>query len=278
MKSKLFNIVLILIIVIFAAIILSRHSSLFYILINFILSGTFLYIIYDYINSKLIMDNRSKQNNLNQNIKRVTNKNCNHNMNNRNMNNRNMNNRNMNNRNMNNHNMNNRNMNNSLNKNGYNYYNDYTNDQEISNLLNQINMENSNNPKNKNDEKYDYSIPDQTDKNKNGLNNNDTTPLYENLENLKYMNYYSGQGLNCAYDLQFSKDFSNFKDIYSLTGCNGDTKLANRMKFMSLKDKFAKENRAAFDRTSIQHLFTDELNIEEKRIWWENPDIYDSNM
>ena len=253
MKSKLFNIVLILIIVIFAAIILSRHSSLFYILINFILSGTFLYIIYDYINSKLIMDNRSKQNNLNQNIKRVTNKNCNHNMN-------------------------NRNMNNSLNKNGYNYYNDYTNDQEISNLLNQINMENSNNPKNKNDEKYDYSIPDQTDKNKNGLNNNDTTPLYENLENLKYMNYYSGQGLNCAYDLQFSKDFSNFKDIYSLTGCNGDTKLANRMKFMSLKDKFAKENRAAFDRTSIQHLFTDELNIEEKRIWWENPDIYDSNM
>jgi hypothetical protein len=250
MKAKLFNIVLILIIVIFAAIILSYHSSLFYILINFILSGTFLYIIYDYINSKLIMNDRNKQNNLIQNIRHNTNKNYNHNLN-------------------------KLNMNNNLNKNGYNYYNDYTNDQEISNLLNQINMENINNPKNKNDEKYDYSIPDQIDKNK---NNNDTTPLYENLENLKYMNYYSGQGLNCAYDLQFSKDFSNFKDIYSLTGCNGDTKLANRMKFMSLKDKFAKENRAAFNRTSIQHLFTDELNIEEKRIWWENPDIYDSNM
>lgn len=103
-------------------------------------------------------------------------------------------------------------------------------------------------------------------------------PLYENLEDLKWLNYYNAEGLNCAYDLGFSRDFSNFREMYHLMGCNGDTKLANRMKFQSLKNKAAMDNRARYDRTSSQPYFTDELAIEEKRIWWENPDVYDSVM
>ena len=253
MKDNLFYICLFLVIIIFLAILLSHNNILFQILINLILTGSFLYIIYDYIISKKKIDK--------QNFKKMYNlynrQNKDYKLNNYNLSNLNM---------MNNTRFNKKNIDKTHNLRETDTK--LLNDKEITKLINEINFDNIKSSKNQKDKSYDE------DSNL----SNDNTPIYDNLENLKRLNYYSSQGLDCAYDLQFNKDFSNFKDIYNLTGCNGDTKLANRMKFMSLKDKFAKENRAAYDRSSIQHLFTDELNIEEKRIWWENPDIYDSAM
>jgi len=259
MTDKLYYICLFLVLIIFLALILSDNNFLFQVLINLILSGSFLYIIYDYIISKKNIDQKNKQAhyemyNVNLNNRKYSDSKRNRyalgNLGNLNQ--------------LSNlSNLNNAKQLNNLSKNKKQIHK--KNDQEINSLLNEIN----------NEKETENELDFENEKNQ-IINNN--TPMYENLENLKRLNYYSSQGLDCAYDLQFNKDFSNFKDIYNLTGCNGDTKLANRMKFMSLKDKFAKENRAAFDRTTIQHLFTDELNIEEKRIWWENPDVYDSVM
>jgi hypothetical protein len=106
----------------------------------------------------------------------------------------------------------------------------------------------------------------------------DSAPLYTNYKDLNHLNYYTGEGLDCSYDFGFAKDYTNYKDMNLMTGCSGDTKLANRAKFQGMKEKFAKDIRARYDRTSSQQYFNDELNTEETRHWYENPDIYDSVM
>ena len=116
----------------------------------------------------------------------------------------------------------------------------------------------------------------------------DSKPLYENYQDLAKLNYYNAEGLKCSYGTGLTKyetsdligptKADTFKEAYDLVGCNGDTRIANRMKFQGLKDKMAKDIRVRQDRRSAQKYFGDELNIEERRIWWENPDVYDSVM
>jgi hypothetical protein len=113
-------------------------------------------------------------------------------------------------------------------------------------------------------------------------------PLYENYQDLAKLNYYNAEGLKCSYDTGLTTyktsdligptKADTFEEAYNLVGCNGDTRIANRMKFQGLKDKMAKDIRVRQDRRSAQKYFGDELNIEERRVWWENPDVYDSVM
>jgi hypothetical protein len=162
------------------------------------------------------------------------------------------------------------------------------NDREINNLLDELDYMNDakrNDTEDENLPKLNMGAPlDMTDVTgvpimANSANNLlDQNFVAQNTQNLRDLNYYSGEGLNCAYKMELPRDFSNLNELYNLVGCNGDTRLASLMKFQSQKNKRAIDNRAAFDRTSAQQYFTDELNIEEKRIWWENPDVYDSVM
>lgn len=60
---------------------------------------------------------------------------------------------------------------------------------------------------------------------------------------------------------------------YKFSGAPGDTRLANRMKWMSLKNKQSKINRAKMDRDTFKKYYEEELETHANRRWWDNDDL-----
>jgi hypothetical protein len=81
---------------------------------------------------------------------------------------------------------------------------------------------------------------------------------------------------NQKYNNNSNTSFANYdvdiKDLLNDLGSDGDNKLANRMRVVSLKNKEAIINRSKVDKYTNQHYFTEELNNHANSIWWENDD------
>jgi hypothetical protein len=67
------------------------------------------------------------------------------------------------------------------------------------------------------------------------------------------------------------------KDMFPHMGCNGDTALFNRMKYMSVQPQMAAVNRESFNKYSAQPWFEEELREHAEREWW-NADHLDAEF
>jgi hypothetical protein len=104
---------------------------------------------------------------------------------------------------------------------------------------------------------------------------------HQYFENSEYGDYSTGDIDIKYYNQKYNASnpntsFANYdvdiKDLLNDLGSDGDNKLANRMRVVSLKNKEAIINRAKVDRYTNQHYFTEELNNHANSIWWENDD------
>jgi len=76
---------------------------------------------------------------------------------------------------------------------------------------------------------------------------------------------------------EFDIDMYNDKSVQELfkdTGCTGDTKMANRMKYMGMQAKMSQDIRARWNVEKLRPYFEEELAEFERRDWWENDADY----
>lgn len=88
--------------------------------------------------------------------------------------------------------------------------------------------------------------------------------------------------INKSTDEEFDIDLYNKKttvqELHELMGCNGDNKLCNRMKYMSMQPQAAATNRSAWNARKLQPWVEEELREQESKIWWGNSDFLDKFM
>ena len=75
----------------------------------------------------------------------------------------------------------------------------------------------------------------------------------------------------------FDKELS-IQELYKDMGCSGDTKIANRMKYMGLQDRMAHDIRAKWNVEKLRPYFVEELEENENRDWWETDAAYLDNL
>lgn len=61
---------------------------------------------------------------------------------------------------------------------------------------------------------------------------------------------------------------SDIQTLHGDMGSSGDTKLANRMKYMSLQSRLAQEIRSRHNVEKLRPYFQEELDANESREWW----------
>jgi hypothetical protein len=61
---------------------------------------------------------------------------------------------------------------------------------------------------------------------------------------------------------------SDIKTLHGNMGSSGDTKLANRMKYMSLQSRLSQEIRSRHNAEKLRPYFQEELDDNENRDWW----------
>lgn len=64
------------------------------------------------------------------------------------------------------------------------------------------------------------------------------------------------------------------QDLHMMVGGTGDTKIANRMKYMALQPKLSQDIRAAVNVAKQRHWFEEELQEQEARDWWDAEQDY----
>lgn len=79
---------------------------------------------------------------------------------------------------------------------------------------------------------------------------------------------------------KFKQEWDNSLAVYDMfsqetpeTASDGDSRLAEKMKEVSLKNKLAIEARTRFNSDNARIHFQDELDEQEKRHWWEHDDL-----
>lgn len=70
----------------------------------------------------------------------------------------------------------------------------------------------------------------------------------------------------------------SIQELYKDTGCSGDTRMANRMKYMSLQAKLSQDIRARWNAEKFRPYFEEELRDNETRDWWDNEVEYLDNL
>lgn len=63
-------------------------------------------------------------------------------------------------------------------------------------------------------------------------------------------------------------------ELHKDMGCTGDTRLANRMKYMAAQPRIAKDNMARMNSEKLRPYFNEELDDNEKAEWWNNENDY----
>ena len=71
------------------------------------------------------------------------------------------------------------------------------------------------------------------------------------------------------YDIALYTDKLDYKQLFNESGCSGDTKLANRMKYMSVQDKLAANLRTKWNVEKLRPYVEEELRAGEARDWWD---------
>jgi hypothetical protein len=67
----------------------------------------------------------------------------------------------------------------------------------------------------------------------------------------------------------YDKEYS-IQELHKEMGSSGDTRLANRMKYMGLQERMAKDIRAKWNVEKLRPYFEEELQENEHRDWWDN--------
>ena len=70
----------------------------------------------------------------------------------------------------------------------------------------------------------------------------------------------------------------SIQELYKDTGCSGDTRMANRMKYMGLQAKLSQDIRARWNAEKFRPYFEEELRDNETRDWWDNEVEYLDNL
>lgn len=70
----------------------------------------------------------------------------------------------------------------------------------------------------------------------------------------------------------------SIQELYKNTGCSGDTRMANRMKYMGLQARMSQDIRARWNAEKFRPYFEEELRDNETRDWWDNEVEYLDNL
>jgi hypothetical protein len=76
------------------------------------------------------------------------------------------------------------------------------------------------------------------------------------------------------YDIALYTDKLDYKQIFKESGCPGDTKIANRMKYMGVQDKLAANIRTKWNVEKFRPYLEEELRAGEARDWWDTEADY----
>ena len=72
------------------------------------------------------------------------------------------------------------------------------------------------------------------------------------------------------YDIEIYSGVDDIRKLYTHMGSNGDTQICNRMKYMGVQPKLSQDIRASYNKYSQEPFFTQELEEQSNKIWWEN--------
>ncbi len=79
------------------------------------------------------------------------------------------------------------------------------------------------------------------------------------------------------YDIALYDRDASIQELHKDMGCSGDTRIANRMKYMGVQDRMAKDIRARWNAEKFRPYFEEELSNNESRDWWDNEVAYLDN-
>ena len=71
------------------------------------------------------------------------------------------------------------------------------------------------------------------------------------------------------FDIAMYDKALSVQELYKDTGCAGDTRIANRMKYMGLQAKLSQDIRARWNAEKFRPYFEEELRDGENRDWWD---------
>jgi hypothetical protein len=86
-------------------------------------------------------------------------------------------------------------------------------------------------------------------------------------------NFYSsgiGQIITEGFDIDMYDRELSVQELFKDTGCCGDTRMANRMKYMGLQARMSQDIRARWNAEKFRPYFEEELDDNEHRDWWDN--------
>lgn len=75
----------------------------------------------------------------------------------------------------------------------------------------------------------------------------------------------------------YDKELS-IQELYKDMGCTGDTRIANRMKYMGLQARMSQDIRARWNAEKFRPYFEEELRDNETRDWWDNDNEHLDNL
>jgi len=72
------------------------------------------------------------------------------------------------------------------------------------------------------------------------------------------------------HDIDIHQGNKSIKEMHHYMGCDGDNRIANRMKYMSIQPQVSDHIRANYNKYALQPFLEEELRENETRHWWEN--------
>jgi len=72
------------------------------------------------------------------------------------------------------------------------------------------------------------------------------------------------------FDIDLYDKGLSIQELYKDMGCSGDTKIANRMKYMGLQERMAQDIRSRWNVEKLRPYLEEELSDNEHRDWWDN--------
>jgi hypothetical protein len=76
------------------------------------------------------------------------------------------------------------------------------------------------------------------------------------------------------FDIKLYNDKVDYKSMFAETGCTGDNRMANRMKYMGMQDRVAQNIRSKWNAEKFRPYVEEELRAGESRDWWDSEADY----
>ena len=80
------------------------------------------------------------------------------------------------------------------------------------------------------------------------------------------------------FDINLYDKELTIEELHKDMGCTGDTKIANRMKYMGLQERMSHDIRAKWNVEKFRPYVEEELHDNETRDWWDNETAYLDNF